>query len=761
MRSWASFESSISAANAAASSSSAFSFPTPSPRISPRKSTQGQGSFFSSSIPPSTPTHPPPPSPFHTSFPPPSTPHPPPPSSTSSTSSPFFPSTPSFHRQPSSSTLFTPQPLPSQALPPSSTASSAFPPTSSTFGPFSTPPSSSTSSSSSATLPPFSRTPSLPPPAVANPTPSSSARLSSRPFSSYSTFPSLSASKPLPLSLQASFSSSPSSSFPSPHSPAPPANNRPPPSAIRSLITPSLTPHHPSSSSSSSPLPTSLASLASTLHCSLLHPQYLAWKAVDRQSRLSDFLLLFLPLLLALLAAFTLTLTPPPWQHLSLRATTLLLCWLAVQGVVSLLHVRALLASPLVRVSVAGVRVPMPNPSDLLLCALHVGAPLVGVVLLYWAQPAVDAAVSSTSRAIAWWGILLAPLSLTAYLVLSRPSLSFSSPTLSSTTVLRRVVPAAVEDAALRAVLHCVAVIVGVVGWRWVLGPLLGWAVGHPLVGEEVSGSWAGFFSMVLKLLEVTLLSFLCTALSLRLLAVVLTRPVAFSLPHLLLAVYDSADRLYRRLGLSWLCVLLSSPSTRRLLFSSLPALFPDLPSISPSSTSLTTVDAVATAALHPLSQLLSLLHQRTSRLQRRRLQAQQMLLQRVDDVAAVVEEDEAIQLQLEEAVEWVQVATGLLEAAADDRGRVMDVYLVPLLSALLEMRRAVGEWEGVVGESRARDMAAEWEGLKKAVEQGCVRMAVGLKDRMRELELPAKHRDAIEQLLRALHEKRSEEVKR
>jgi hypothetical protein len=270
----------------------------------------------------------------------------------------------------------------------------------------------------------------------------------------------------------------------------------------------------------------------------------------------------------------------------------------------------------------------------------------------------------------------------------------------------------------------------------------------------------------VWQLLKVAFFLFLCTSLSLRLLCAVLVRPVLFSVPHLLLALYDSVDFLYHRLGLSALVATLQSASTRPSLFSSLSSYFPDLQTSSPSSSSWSSIDAVSIAALHPLTRLISLMQRRTERARRRRMEVRHLLLQPEGGERVLEEEmardvaNEEVKRELEEASEWVQVAGGLLEGAADDRSRLLDPYLVPLLSAVLELRAAMEEWEEVVEAEWAPVTAPTWKALKAAVAEATERMGRGLKGRMTELELPAKHRESIEALQRGTVDKGNEEKK-
>ena len=501
--------------------------------------------------------------------------------------------------------------------------------------------------------------------------------------------------------------------------------------------------------------PATVEAVQAVLQSSALSSQYAAWKAIDRQARLGDYLCVYVPVLAALLTAFALRCSTRPWEGMSVLGVLLLLLFVLLQAALALLHVRGLIARPPPRVSVLGLRVALPSASDFALLGAYALAALLGAHMLYWAQPSIQPPLSSTAQEVLRFGLFLSPVSLLALLLIGRPAIAFSTPAMPLHAILRRLLPTAVDDAAHLAAIHCVLVTVGTVLYRRLLGPSLGWLLGRTLVGLEEPGTWAGFLHAVLLLLKLTLLLLLSASLSLRLLAALLARPVAFPLPHLVLALYDSADRLYRRLGLASLTTLLSMPNTRPLLFSSLAALFPDLssPTAPPSSAlvaSWSTVAAVATAALAPLRQLTSVLQQRVERTKRRRVEARQLLqqLQGAEDVVDGDSLDDST--DFDEIGAWAQAAAGLLEAVPDDRSRVLDPFLVPLLSALLELHAAVHEWVALLGSHTSSPSAEmrDWTALARALEDACARMVRGLQGRLPQLELPAKHRDTVHRIL-------------
>ena len=449
---------------------------------------------------------------------------------------------------------------------------------------------------------------------------------------------------------------------------------------MRSLVSPAL--------GRSRPPPIPPAALRSTLQVTLQSTaawaQYQTWKAADRARRLSDFLSLFLPLLLLLILAFSLHLGLPPWRGglASALALFALLAFVGLQAVVPLLHVRALIALPSAPLSLRRLRT-MWSAVDVGLLGLHVTLALVAVQLLYWAEGAGETPQSSTCRAIVRWGLLLSPFPLLAFHAYARPRLSFSVQQAVSSAwpffaQARRLLPAVVADAGVAAVAYCAGVVVVVTAWRWAVGPVLGWLLGRVLVEPEQRGTWAGLMAGLLALLKAVLLLLLCEGLSLRLLAGILAQPVSFPLPYALLAMYDSGDRLYHRLGVAYMVALLS-PGNRSRLFCPLAALFPDVATLAPSLSGLTVVDAVAVAALQPLMAVAGFLHGRALRLRRRQTEAQQMLQAAggvVEETALTEEVHREVGLDLNELVGWVQVVGGLLEGVAEDRLR--NAGLVP-----------------------------------------------------------------------------------
>ena len=728
MRNWATFESAIGAPSASNYSFTSSASNAPPPSISPRGRTTTAAHFST-------------------------------------------PATPSAAAQPSAS-LFSPPAL-------SRPASSARP----ALSPF--PQASAGAAYASSYAPPATYASSVPPSTPASARPSSflggSTPLPATPlpFSTYSTFPSLSGRKDAAAYIDPALSAAAAATRTTPYNTRVALNGAATPTQpsdagvryMRSLAgqgglggtrKAALFGASMSGALSSGVLTGVYASVQALLHASAVYAQYIVWKTLERQTKLTAFLCYYCPLLLLLLCLLAFHLS----HHSSLLVFLCALSLTVSHSVRSLLSAHVLTTARPLRSAWQRLLVPLVSSEDVVVACATLLCSVVTCVALSWlSSPRASADVSGgdytrqllmftlcgASAFEVWWLFHHLPLPLRPVATSSLVDVRF---------VLRSCVQPALSmsvASAARVVLVCFALFSVS---RLLLCVTLG------ACASMMSGWWS-LPATLLRLFRIVFVLRVCSVLSYRLLALFLSRSSHFPLSYLLLALYDHYDSLSRYLSFSFLASFLASPSNRSSLLVPLTAILPDVrPSAAASAPAATAVDAVVAAALHTVQQWAEARRRAvlevaravqaeaaTERAEAAVMSRQQLFgwwLQRARELGRLLLWQELEQEAAEAAGELdgadvvacaASILASLLGTLDSDRQRLMDAYVPHALGALTDL----------VDACAAAGNASGMGGLRKAAEESMARAALGLRSRLQELELPAKYRERVERTLRQL----------
>ena len=500
------------------------------------------------------------------------------------------------------------------------------------------------------------------------------------------------------------------------------------------------------------------ASVQALLHGSTSYAQYIVWKVVERQSKLTAFLCYYCPLMLLLLCLFAFHLSHYP----PILVFVCVLSFVISHSIRSLLSAYVLTAARPIRPAWQRLLVPFVSSDDVVVACATLLCSVATVVALSWLSSTWSTADSSNSsdytRQLMWFTLCGASAFEVWWLFHHLP-LPLRPVSTSSNVDVRYVLHSCVLPSlstsvasAARVVLVCVVVFT-------VCRAAL--CLGLGVCASATSGWWS-LPATMLRLFRIVFLLRVCSTLSYRLLALFLSRSSHFPLSYLLLALYDHYDSLSRYLSFSFLSSFLASPSNRTSLLVPLSSILPDLRP-SPSAPAATALDAVVTAALHAIVQWVD--GRRRSVLEVQRLEAAEAVKERVDAVGMSRQQwlwwwergRDVCQLLLWQEVE-VEVAESegelesseVIAAAASilaslvctldiDRQRLIEPYVPHALTALAELADTCA----MVGSGQAVG------GLGKAAEESLARAAIGLNNRLGDLELPAKCRERVERTLR------------
>ena len=501
------------------------------------------------------------------------------------------------------------------------------------------------------------------------------------------------------------------------------------------------------------------ASVQALLHGSASYTQYIVWKMLERQTKLTAFLCYYCPLLLLLLCLFAFQLS----YYSSPLVFACVLSVVVSHSVRSLLSAHALTAARPIRPAWQRLLVPFVSADDVVVACATLLCSVVTVVALSWLSSsrstAVEASTSSDYLRQLVWFTLCGASAFEVWWLFHHLPLPLRPVSTSSTVSVRYVVQSCLLPSlstsiasAARVVLVCLVVFSVC---RVVL------CLGFGVCASMTAGWWQ-LPATLLRLFRIVFLLRVCSTLSYRLLALFLSRSSHFPLSYLLLALYDHYDSLSRYLSFSFLSSLLASPSSRPSLLVPLSSILPDVRP-SPTSPAASAVDAVVTAALHAIvkwveSRQRSVLEvQQTEEAEAAKERAdvvamsrQQWLwwLDRVREVCHLLLWQE-LEVEMEDSEGEVESSEVIAAAASIlaslictldvDRQRLIEPYVPHALSALAELAdtcAAVGGGQQV-------------SGLGKVAEESLARAASGLKNRLGELELPAKCRERVERTLR------------
>ena len=502
------------------------------------------------------------------------------------------------------------------------------------------------------------------------------------------------------------------------------------------------------------------ASVQELLHGSASYAQYIVWKLQERQTKLTAFLCYYCPLLLLLLSLFTFHLS----RYSSLLVFACALSLVVSHSVRSLLSAHVLTAARPIRPAWQRLFVPFVSSDDVMVACVTLLCSVVTVVAMSWLsspRSTADSGVSGDYARQLLWFTLCGASAFEVWWLFHHLPLPLRPVATSSLVSVRYVLQSCLLPSlstSVASAARVVAVCVVAFGLcRVVL--CLGLGV---CASVTVTSGWWLWVATILRLFRIVFVLRLCSTLSYRLLALFLSRSSHFPLSYLLMALYDHYDSLSRYLSFSFLSSFLASPSNRLSLLVPLSAILPDVRP-PPSSPATTAVDAVMTAALHAIAQWVEgrkrsvveaqrMLDAETSKekadvvaasrqqwlwwLERARDAGRLLLWQEVEVELA---EDEGELESGELVAAAASILASLLSTLDVDRQRLIEPYVSHALTALSELADTcamVGAGQGVAG-------------LGRVAEESLGRAASGLKGKLGELELPAKHRERVERAVR------------